>query len=250
MEDLVSIITPVHNGKKYIKETIDSVLSQTYSNWELIIVDDCSSDGVLEYIKEHYDDARIKIFSNKQNKGAGKTRNTAISKASGRFLAFLDSDDVWLPTKLEKQIKFMDDNDYKITYTDYVFIDEGSKKIRGRTKVREYIDLSGYMKYTDIGFSTSIMDLSVINKPKLSEMKSRHDAAMWMYLLRKGYKAYGLQEVLGEYRIRENSVSSNKIKSAYKLLKIYLREKSVPFYKRLYYWLFYVFNASLKRLRK
>lgn len=126
--NLVSIITPSYNSAKFIGKTIDSVISQTYKNWEMIIIDDCSTDSSAEFIKTYEEkDSRIKLVQLKENSGAAVARNIGIQLAQGRFIAFLDSDDSWLPEKLERQIDFMLFNDYSFTYTSYLKVDEGGK---------------------------------------------------------------------------------------------------------------------------
>ena len=250
MNDLVSIVTPVYNSKEFISDTINSVMEQSYENWELILVDDCSKDGSYEFIQENFDDERIKLYRNKENKGAGYSRNAAISKAKGKYLAFLDSDDLWTNEKLAKQITFMLENDAEISYTDFVFINSDSKEIRGASNIRTSLNLKKFMKTTEIGFSTSMIDISKTGKPRMAKIPARQDAAMWMSLLRKNYKAYGIKEVLAMYRVRDNQITSNKLDMIIKTFKVYIREKSFPVYKRVYYWLRYVFNAILKRFRK
>lgn len=250
MNDLVSIVTPVYNSKEYISETINSVMSQTHPNWELILVDDCSKDGSYEFIKENFHDERIKLYKNKENKGAGYSRNYGISKANGKYLAFLDSDDIWHNEKLAKQISFMLDKNAEISYTDFIFVNQDFKEIRGASNIRKSLDLKKFMKTTEIGFSTSMIDIEKTGKPRMAKIPARQDAAMWMSLLRKNYKAYGLKEVLAKYRVRDNQITSNKLDMIIKTFRVYIREKSFPVYKRIYYWFRYVFNAVLKRLRK
>lgn len=209
-EELISIIMPSYNTAKYINESIKSVINQTYSNWELIIVDDCSSDNTDEIIKSINDD-RIIYIKNKVNSGAAISRNKALKYAKGKWIAFLDSDDVWLPEKLEKQIQFMKRNDYKFTYTDYrinlngnwlPYINTGPKKVTKRK-------LYNYCYFSTI---TVMYDREYIGLVQIEDIKKNNDYAMWFEIIKKS-NAYRLPECLSYYYRHENSISSgSKIK--------------------------------------
>ncbi len=209
-EELISIIMPSYNTAKYINESIRSVINQTYSNWELIIVDDCSSDNTDEIIKNINDD-RIIYIKNKVNSGAAISRNKALKHAKGKWVAFLDSDDVWLPEKLEKQTKFMKKNNYKFTYTDYrinlngnwlPYINTGPKKVTKRK-------LYNYCYFSTI---TVMYDREYIGLVQVEDIKKNNDYAMWFEVIKKA-DAYRLPECLSYYYRHENSISSgSKIK--------------------------------------
>lgn len=232
MEELVSIIMPNYNCEKYISMTIDSVIEQKYTNWELLIVDDCSTDGSLSIIKDYVKrDSRIKMFVNEKNSGAAFSRNVALENAKGKYIAFLDSDDLWCSDKLSKQISFMEDNDYHFTYTDYDQIDAESKPLNkmiiGPNKVTKY----KMFRYDYIGCLTVVYDSTHIPLISINQdLKSRNDYAMWLKIS-KFYTCYRLPESLAMYRVRRGTLSHNglkkSIKNQYKMFRI--SEKMNPF---------------------
>ena len=209
---LVSIITPSYNSADFIAETIESILSQTYSNWELLITDDCSTDNTYDIVSKYIqNDNRIKFFQLEKNSGAGVARNNSIKEAKGRFLAFCDSDDCWYSEKLEKQLKFMVDNGYEFTCTSYECYNEvGDTKV-GYIKCKKKISYWTLLRDNSIGCLTSMYDTAKIGKVYMPTIRKRQDWGLWLSIIRKTKHAYGLQETLAKYRIRENSISSNKI---------------------------------------
>ena len=228
---LVSIIMPNYNSEKYIKDTINSVLEQTYKNWELLFTDDCSSDKSVEIIKSFGDD-RIKIFSTGVNSGAASARNKSIEEAKGRWIAFLDSDDLWTPDKLEKQISFMINNNISFSYTDYNVIDEENNAV---TTFRPHLDICKYkdiLKHNHIGCLTVIYDSNKLGKVlmPLNAIK-REDVACWLSILKKGETAYCLHECLAKYKIHSNSVSSNKFKMMKYQWLVYRKFEKINFIK-------------------
>lgn len=247
-EDLVSIITPVFNCEKFIGECIESVLSQTYKKWELIIVDDNSSDRTISIIKYYAEkDSRIKIYTQSQNLGAAASRNLAIKMSNGRFIAFLDSDDKWKADKLYKQTDFMLKNKYGFTFTSYEII-----KDMNATRVRVFhvpqkINYEQYLKNTIIGCLTVMLDKQIIRDIEF-EIGHLEDVLTWMKFLKKGHIAYGLDENLAEYRIVKNSASSNKLKNAMRYYKCLRERQNLSFYKSAYFQIGYMFNATWKRL--
>lgn len=211
MDDpLVSIITPTYNCAKFIGETIETVLKQTYKNWEMIIVDDESKDNTEEIVSQ-YNDERIKYTKLKENSGADVARNTAIDKANGKYIAFLDSDDLWEPEKLEKQIKFMKKNNYNITATDYQKIDEEGKLLNKIIKTKEKVDYNSMLLSNSVGNSTIVYNAENIGKFKVPNIKKRNDYALWLQMLKKEKYIYGMPETLMKYRVRSNSISRNKL---------------------------------------
>ena len=209
---LVSIIMPSFNTAPYIKETIQSVLNQTYTNWELIIVDDCSTDNTDEILST-INDKRIRYFKNEKNSGAAVSRNKALLEARGQWIAFLDSDDLWMPEKLEKQINFMEKNGYSFSYTNYEEIDvEGNKtgvKVTGPKKITKI----GMFNYCWPGCLTVMFDASKIGLIQIKDIKKNNDYAMWLKVCRKA-NCYLLDEMLGQYRKgRVGSVSTHGIKT-------------------------------------
>jgi teichuronic acid biosynthesis glycosyltransferase TuaG len=245
-----SIITPMYNCNDYIVETITSVLNQSYQNWELILVDDCSTDGTFENVKLRYEDhLQVKIIQNSVNSGAGYTRNNGLKNATGRYIAFLDSDDIWSNDKLQNQIAFMKVHNAAISHTSFSFVDENSNKRNGLVKVSKTVDLKTLMKKTEIGTSTAIIDRNLIGTFSFELMRTRQDIRLWMELLSRGHLSYGLDEILVYYRIRKNQISGNKIKMLWKTFNVYISFDKLAFRLRLFYFLSYVKNSILKRMK-
>lgn len=208
----VSIITPTYNCGKYIGETIESVINQSYKDWEMIIVDDCSKDDTQEIVEKYTEkDNRIKYIKLEQNSGAAIARNKAMELATGKYMAFLDSDDIWSKDKLEKQINFMEENNYNITCTEYEQIDEQGKKLEKIIKVKNKVDYNGVLLTCPIGNSTVIYNVEKLGKFIVPNIRKRNDDALWLQMLKKEKFIYGIDEILMKYRIRTNSISSNKI---------------------------------------
>ena len=205
MNDLVSIIMPSYNTAKFISETIDSVLAQTYTNWELIIVDDCSKDDTDAAVAK-YQDQRIRYLKNEKNSGAAVSRNRALREAKGRWIAFLDSDDLWMPDKLEKQIRFMEEKNYAYSYTNYVEIGEDSKPLGVRVTGPKRITKAGMYAYCWPGCLTVMYDASVVGLVQIADIKKNNDYAMWLKVICKA-ECHLLDEVLGAYRKRTGSIS-------------------------------------------
>lgn len=245
-EYLVSIIVPAYNCENTIAETIESVLQQTWSNWEMIVVDDCSTDNTRQIVEQYSEkNDRVRLIRHKTNSGSAASRNTAISHANGRFIALLDSDDLWKPCKLEKQIAYMIDNDLPFTYTAY---ETFSKEKRKRTviQVPGSVTYYQYLKNTIIGCLTVVID-----KEKISDFHMEpgylEDVLTWMHYLKKGFIAYGINENLAEYRVITGSKSNNKFKNSkryYECLKV----QKLNLMQRLYYEVCYMFNATRKRI--
>lgn len=207
---LVSIITPAYNCAKYIGATIDSVLNQTYKNWEMIIVDDASTDNTEEIVKS-YNDSRVKYIKLKENSGAAITRNTAMQEAKGEFMAFLDSDDLWKNDKLKSQIDFMQNNNYNFTCTAYEKIDEDGKKLNKVFHPKKKANYNRVLLDCPVGNSTVMYNVQKLGKFEVPNIRKRNDDALWLKMLKKEQYIYGQDEVLMEYRIRQNSISSNKL---------------------------------------
>lgn len=249
--ELVSVIIPVFNCEKYITHTLDSLLNQTYKNWEAILVDDCSTDTSAKIINEYEGrDARIKYYRLTKNSGAAVARNYGLMKSEGRFIAYLDSDDIWLPFKLERQVKFMLDNKFAFTCTDYEVIADNGISKKKIVNMPNSITYHQYLRNTIIQTVTVVIDLHYIEK-KILEMpniRRRQDAATWLKILSSGYKCYGLNECLSYYRRTEGSLSSNKIKAVKGTWYLYRKIEKISFIKSLYYFIGYAFNATLKRI--
>lgn len=249
MRDLVSIITPSYKSKKFIKETIESVCSQTNQNWEMIIVDDCSPDGSAAYIRQIIErDSRITLIELKQNVGAAEARNKALEIAKGKYIAFLDSDDMWYPNKLEKQIAFMQKNNYVFTFTAYIPISEDGKKEYSIISVPDKIDYTGYCKNTIIGCLTVIIDREMTGDFRMPQIPSSHDMALWLLIMKRGFNAYGLNEVLAKYRLVSTSNTAKKYKAVKDVWRVYREIERLSLVKSVWYFVHYLYNAIKKRL--
>lgn len=209
MEELVSIIMPSYNTGKYIAESIKSVQAQTYENWELIIVDDCSTDNTENIVAAFFSDKRVRYLKNEKNSGAAVSRNRALREAKGRWIAFLDSDDLWKPEKLQKQISFMMQNQYAFSYTNYVEIDENSKENGISVTGPKRITKRGMYNYCWPGCLTVMYDASVVGLVQIEDIKKNNDYAMWLKVCKKA-DCYLLDEQLAMYRRgRSGSISSH-----------------------------------------
>ena len=247
---LVSIITPTYNSSKYIKETIESVLEQTYTQWELVITDDCSSDNTANIVKHFQStDSRIKFYQLEKNSGAAVARNNSIKNSKGVFLAFLDSDDLWYETKLQSQLKFMG-SEIHFSFTAYQYIDKSSV-IKNKT-----VDSSnsGDFSYTDmlkkkatLGCSTVILRKEKFDDLMMPNIRTGQDYAFWLKLLKTGSKAYIYNSILTKYRITPDSISSNKFKKATRQFYIYRKIEGINFFNSIYYFLHYAFRAVFRR---
>ena len=210
MEYLISIITPTYNCAQFIGETIKSVINQTYTNWEMIIVDDASNDNTEEVVKSIKDE-RIKYIRLKENSGAATARNIAMENASGKFMAFLDSDDIWIKDKLEKQVKFMIDNNYNFTCTAYEKMNEKGDSLNKVFKPKKKADYNRILLDCPVGNSTVMYNVSNLGKFQVPNIRKRNDDALWLQILKKEKFIYGMPDILMKYRIRNNSISSNKL---------------------------------------
>lgn len=213
-QELVSIITPMYKGAAFVAETIESVLAQTYKNWEMIIVDDCSPDngaGIAEVKK--YTDPRIKLIESKENRGSSGARNIALKEAKGRYLAFLDSDDIWHPSFLEKQLKFMQENNAPLVFSSYRRINENTKEeLLSPFIVPEKVSYKSLLKTCPIFPSTAIYDTRKTPKIYFNEElgSMRDDFVYWLKMFKDIKYGYGNKEILVDYRMRKSSVTGNK----------------------------------------
>ena len=212
-EDLISIIMPTYNCAKFIEETIKSIQAQTYNSWELIIVDDCSTDNTKEIVERYIkSDTRIKYNCLEKNSGAAVARTTAMNLANGEYMAFCDSDDIWTNNKLEKQLAFMKKNNYYFTCTAYEQIDENSNSLGKIIKPKEKCNYNRLLLDCPVGNSTVMYNVKEMGKFEVPNIRKRNDDALWLQMLKKEKYIYGMPEVLMKYRIRKNSISSNKFK--------------------------------------
>ncbi len=208
---LVSIITPSYNSEAFIRETIEGIINQTYPHWELLITDDCSTDHSVKLVEEYVKkDSRIKLLKLEKNGGAGVCRNNSIEAAKGRYIAFCDSDDVWMPQKLEKQLMFMEKTDSALSYSSYMMMNE-SGSIEGIVVSPKKIVYASLKRDNDIGCLTAIYDTEKVGKMYMPIMRKRQDWALWLSILNKCGVAYGLKEPLAYYRVRKESISRKKL---------------------------------------
>lgn len=226
--NLVSVITPTYNCGKFIGETIRSVQAQTYKDWEMIIVDDCSTDATKKVVEDFMrDDSRIHYECLSTNSGAAVARTRAMELAKGEYIAFLDSDDIWLPDKLEKQINFMQDNGYAFTSTSYQHMTEEGKLLPKILKAIPKTDYNRLLLDCPVGNSTVMYNVAKMGKFKVPNIRKRNDDALWLTMLKKEKYIYGYPEILMYYRLRKKSISHNKwslIKYTWKLYRDIIME--------------------------
>lgn len=242
---LVSIITPVYNSEKYLNQNINSVQAQTFTDWEHILVDDCSTDSSVALIKSFQKkDPRIKHFRLKKNSGAGVARNKAISLAQGKYIAFLDSDDLWCPEKLQRQLAFMQNNNYHFTFTDYDIVNEAGQELSKRIKCKPIVTYKSALYKNPIGCLTVMYNIDFFGKKYMPPIRKRQDYALWLNLLKKT-NGYGLNECLASYRTGNESISADKIDLLKYEWKIYREEEGLSFLKSS----FYLLSAIILKLK-
>lgn len=251
MAGKVSIITPTYNSSKYIIETIQSIQHQTYTDWELLIVDDMSSDDTCELIKAlMQSDTRIKLFEQSENMGAGPARNLALRNSIGRYIAYLDADDIWYPTKLEKQICYMEKAKVGFSCTSYEVIDDNGNRLNKEIIMFPRVDYKGFLANNLLQTVGIMVDLLIVDKEKLimPNIRRRQDAATWLQILKAGYACYGISEVLAQYRRTENSLSSNKLKAVKGIWYLYRKVEHLSLFFSMYCFIRYAFLAVWKRV--
>ncbi len=267
LSPLVSIIMPALNAGKTISESIESVLAQSFSNWELIVIDDGSTDNTLEILSTYKKkDSRINIFSTNGRTGPANARNIGITAAKGRYCAFLDSDDLWSKEKLSRQIKFMQENDIYISFTAYRKIDEHGHISESFVQAPKSVSYSDILKSNSIGCLTAIFDLTEFPDARMPDLGAREDLRFWLSLLkqarighedygfwlgllrnqRRRYLAYGINEPLAFYRVGHASLSSNKRKAAIYQWLVYRKLEEMSILKSIYYFSIYAIKGFLK----
>ncbi|MHA7942482.1 glycosyltransferase family 2 protein [Formosa sp. 3Alg 14/1] len=244
MKPLVSVITPVYNAEKFISDTIQSVLNQTYVNWELILVDDGSTDGSLDIISKFTQThTNIFLFQNDKNSGAAITRNKGTKEAKGDYIAFLDADDLWLPTKLEKQIRFMINQDLNVSFSSYNLIDERGNALHKRIQALESLSYNKLLKCNYIGNLTGMYHVKSLEKIYTKNLRKRQDWLLWLEAVkRSGSSTLGIQEPLANYRLQSDSMSANKfglIKYNYAVYRTGLQFSTV---KSMFYMILFLYE--------
>lgn len=249
-EGLVSIITPMYNAERYIGATIQSVLNQSYKDWEMLIVDDNSTDHGIEVVKQYLSrmepDGRIKLIMNHKNLGVVRSRNRAIKRAKGQYIAFLDSDDLWKAEKLKEQISFMKKRDVAFCYSACDVIDRNGKQAGKVRNVPNKLSYAQLLKGNVIPCLTVVIDRNKVPDLYMDDVK-HEDYMLWLTVLKKTERAYGINKVLAHYRVNERSVSSNKLKSVIWTWKIYFVHLQLGFIRSLYYLICYLKQAIMKR---
>lgn len=246
-EGLVSIITPAYNCEKYISECIESVLSQTYVHWEMIIVNDKSTDKTQTVIEKYTKiDSRIFVINLEENSGAAIARNTALDVAKGRYIAFLDADDKWKRNKLEKQLSFMMMNGYAYTFTGYEYILDQNNAYKKTFHAPVSLNYSQLLKSNRIGCLTVIIDRDIVGDFRMPNIRSGEDQLTWLLILKRGFLAYGLNENLAEYRRVTGSLSNNKFKAMKRQWHNFRKVLKLPLYKSLFYYFYYALEKARK----
>lgn len=242
----VSIVMPVYNSEEFVNRSIESILNQTYTDFELIIVDDCSTDQTQSLVKKIASvDERVRLLRLNENSGAAVARNLAINEARGRYIAFLDSDDLWHEEKLSKQLSFMQDNQVAFTYSSYTQIDEEGNSL-AEISVPSKVGYKQLLKTNVIGCLTVIYDAEIIGKQEMPLIRKRQDFGLWLKLLKIVDYAYGIKEPLAFYRVRKGSISSNKLSAAKFTWDLYRKIECLPLYKALYYFSCYAIGGIAK----
>lgn len=248
-QPFVSVIMPCYNMERFITSTIESVQRQTYPFWELLIVDDASTDKTAEIVKNiQNQDDRIHFIIKTEHSGIADTRNQCLKMAKGRFLAFLDADDLWHPQKLEQQLQFMTEKNIGFSYSSYDCVDEAGKPLQKTVKATGNLNYEAYLRNTIIGCSTVMIDKAIVGEVTVPNFRTSEDTATWLNILKKGFLAYAIEHPLTSYRIRQHSASSNKLKASADLWKVYRQNEKLPFCEALFYFSCYAFNAVKKRL--
>ena len=250
MNELVSIITPTFNSEHFIEESITSVLSQTYSNWELIIVDDKSTDATVSIINSFtLKDSRIILIELQNNSGSATVpRNKAIERAKGRFIAFLDSDDLWLPTKLEEQISLFSDKNTAIVFSNYEKMTETGLLNNRVIKCPKVVNYNQLFYGNVIACLTTVYDKEKVGKVYFEKV-GHEDFVLWLKILKKGYIARNTNTVLAIYRVRKNSISSNKYLTIKWIWNIYKNIEHMSYFKSIYYFTCTMLRSTMKYVK-
>ena len=246
---LVSVITPTYNSREFITATTQSVIDQSETDWEMIIVDDCSKDDTGDVVRcIAAEDTRIRLIELEINRGAAVARNTAIRAARGRYIAFLDADDLWKPHKLERQLAFMRKNDADLSFTAYDLINEYGD-LAGYITVPESVTYKQLLHSNVIGCQTAIYDTKRLGIVEMPLIRKRQDFGLWLKILRMTRYAYGMQEKLSYYRLRPGSISYNKVSTVKYTWKLYTEIEKLPRHRAAYYISSHLLKALRRRLR-
>lgn len=249
-QPLVSIIMPCYNTERFIAKSIESVINQTYENWELIITDGPSTDNTVSIIQKFCEhDSRIRLIIPNHHTGIAEARYTSIQNSNGEFLAFLDSDDIWVSDKLEKQVPFMQRNNYAFTYGNYKILNSDGILTGQVIQNGGIVDYETYLRNTILGCGSVMLDKKKIGQVILPDDDVNDDMALWCSIMRNGLKAYPLDEVLYLYRIRNDGASSHRFKMVRSVWKVYRKQEKLSLSKSIVCFLGYAFNAVKKRMK-
>ncbi len=252
MDGLVSIIVPVYNAEKYILETLACVVAQTYPRWELLLVEDGSGDSsasVIEAYIENSGETRMRLIRQHVNRGAAMARNRGLREAAGRYIAYLDADDLWPPEKLERELKFMEERGAAFAFTGYEFADERGKGTGRVVRVPETLSYRQALRNTTIFTTTVMFDTDKIDKELLEmPMIKSEDTALWWKVLRSGYTAYGLDENLAKYRRQGKTLSSNKLEALRRIWNLYRRAEGMSVLGSAWHFCFWAVRAVKRRI--
>lgn len=237
MDSLVSVIMPIYNSKAFVEESIKSVLEQTYSNIELILIDDYSNDGSFELASQFLKDKRVSLERMNQNEGQGNCRNLGIKLSHGSYIAFIDSDDVWMKNKLELQIDFLKRGNIKFCCTNFSFIDEFSREFKKSQRLKKsVISYEDMLKNNYIGTSTVLLKSNLIKNLKFRDFRRKQDYIFWLDLMKeKKIKCHLIDESLTKYRKHPNQTTKNKLSSVWMHLNILQSTQNLSYFKSVYY---------------
>jgi len=247
--DLISVIIPYYKKKRFIDYSIKSVINQSYSNLEIILIYDDEDKSDLKYLKDNYGfNKKIKFIVNKKNIGAGLSRNKGIKSANGKYICFIDADDIWKKDKLKKQLKIMKRKRFVISHTSYEIITKNNKII-GCRAARTFKNVDSLLKSCDIGLSTVIIKKSILKKSdNFSKMKTKEDFVFWLKLLNKNFKIYGINLYLSKWRKLDNSLSSSVLQRLLDGFTVYNRYLKMNFVKSIYYLFLLSINSIIKKI--
>ena len=244
-----TVITPIYNAEDFLEETLTSISEQSYQNWEALLINDCSTDRSLAIAQRFADkDSRFKIINRIESGGAAKARNDGINQAKGRFIAFLDSDDVWLPNKLEAQIGFMKSNDIAFSFSSYRFLTEEGQ-ITTEVKAPKKITYSKLLKGNVIACLTAVYDTQKLGKVLMPDILKRQDFGLWLKITKMGVTGHGLQVPLAHYRLRKGSISSAKFNTMLYTWDLYRSVEKLSLFQSFYYISSHLLGAIFKRTK-
>ena len=246
-EDLISVIIPLYNSANFISPTLESVLNQTYQQFEVILVDDCSKDNTAEVVKRYADkDERIKYFLQSKNQGAAVARNRGMDEAQGRYIALLDSDDLWTPEKLEKQLAMMKSQNTGFVYCAYDYVDENGNPLKDKIKIKKLVNYKDLLTKTYISTPTVLIDRKATGDKRMPLRRTGQDYAYWLLLLRNT-QAYGIDEALVHVRKREGSLSKNKFQHLKDIWETQTQFEQIPEWKAYIHVVRYIVFTIKKR---